>query len=47
MKKMFSDWIVIILIILFFAIPVYALAVTEQVNSWPKCPTAFVYQLFK
>jgi len=45
MEKRLSDWIIIILIILFFSIPVCSLVVTEQVYSWPKCATSFIYQI--
>ncbi len=45
-KKKKSEWLVILLIILFFTIPVYTLAVLDQgVTLWPKCSTAFVYNL--
>ena len=45
MEKRLSDWIIIVLIIFFFAIPVCSLAVTDQVYSWPKCATSFIYQI--
>ncbi|MCJ7495625.1 MAG: hypothetical protein MUP68_15515 [Deltaproteobacteria bacterium] len=45
MKRKNSDWIIIVLIVLFFAIPVCSLAVTDQVYSWPKCATSFIYQI--
>jgi hypothetical protein len=45
MEKRLSDWIIIILIILFFSIPVCSLVVTDQVYSWPKYATSFVYQI--
>ena len=44
-KKKKSEWLVILLIILFFTIPVYAMAVMNAVNIWPKHPTSFVYNL--
>jgi hypothetical protein len=45
-KKKKSEWLVILLIILFFAIPVYAITViNDPVNIWPKHPTSFVYNL--
>ena len=44
-RKKFSEWIVVILIILFFAIPVCSLAVADSVTTWPKCSTSFVYNL--
>src|SRR4030042_478279 len=43
MKRKFSDWVIIMLIILFFAIPVCSLAVTDSITLWPKCPTSFLY----
>ena len=36
MKKQFSHWVLIILIILFFAIPLGSLAMSDPVSSWPK-----------
>ncbi|MFH1758156.1 MAG: hypothetical protein ABH969_08920 [Pseudomonadota bacterium] len=45
MERRLSDWIIIALIIFFFAIPVCSLAVTDQVYSWPKCATSFIYQI--
>jgi hypothetical protein len=44
-EKRLSDWIIIILIILFFSIPLCSLVFTEQVYSWPKCATSFIYQI--
>jgi|MudIll2142460700_1097286.scaffolds.fasta_scaffold601611_2 hypothetical protein len=45
-KKKASEWFVILLIILFFTIPVYTLAVmNEGATLWPKCPSSFVYNL--
>ncbi len=45
-KKTKSEWLVILLIILFFAIPVCAMAViSDPVNMWPRHPTSFVYNL--
>ena len=44
MKK-FSEWLIIILIVVFFAIPVCSLAVCESVTRWPNCSTYFVYNL--
>jgi len=39
-------WVLVILILLFFAIPICSLAVTEPVSSWPKCTSSFVYNFF-
>ena len=47
-KKKLAEWVIIILIILFFAIPVCSLALNESVTQWPFCSTHFVYNfLFK
>ena len=46
MERRFSEWVLVILIILFFAIPICSLAVTDPVTSWPKCPTSLVYNFF-
>jgi hypothetical protein len=46
MERRLSDWILVILILVFFAIPICSLAVTEHVYSWPKCTSSFVYNLF-
>jgi hypothetical protein len=46
MERKLSDWIIIILILLFFAIPICSLAVTDPVYSWPKCATSFIYNFF-
>ena len=46
MAREFSDWIIIILIILFFAIPICSLALNEPVISWPKCTASVVYNFF-
>jgi len=43
MEKRLSDWILVILILLFFAIPICSLAITDHVYSWPKCSTSLVY----
>ena len=43
MEKRLSDWILVILILLFFAIPICSLAITDHVSSWPKCSTSLVY----
>jgi hypothetical protein len=44
-KRKLSDWILILLIVSFFAIPVCSLALNDGISSWPKCSTAFVYQI--
>jgi len=47
-KKTFLEWVVIILIILFFAVPLCSLAINESVTHWPTYSTHFVYNfLFK
>jgi hypothetical protein len=46
MARRFSDWILIILIILFFAIPVCGLALNEPVTSWPRSTASLVYNYF-
>ncbi len=46
MKMKLSDWVVAILIGIFFAIPVYTLTICQTPTPWPKCSTAFVYNLF-
>jgi hypothetical protein len=47
-KKRLSEWVIIILIILFFAIPLCSLAINESVTRWPTSSTHFVYNfLFK
>jgi hypothetical protein len=43
MGRRFTDWIIIFLILLFFAIPICSLAVTDSVTSWPKCSTSLIY----
>jgi hypothetical protein len=45
-ESRFSHWVLVILIILFFAIPICSLAVTEPVSSWPKCTSSFIYNFF-
>jgi len=44
-RKKFSESIIIVLIVLFFAIPVGALALTESVTIWPRCSSSFIYNL--
>jgi len=44
-RKNFSERIIMLLIVLFFAIPVCALALTESVTVWPKCSSYFIYNL--
>lgn len=47
-KREFTEWLIVILIILFFAIPVCTMAITDSVTIWPKCSTSFLYNsLFK
>ncbi len=47
-KKKFSELVIIILILLFFAIPFCSLAINESVIHWPTYSTRFVYNfLFK
>ncbi len=45
-ESRFFHWVLVILILLFFAIPIGSLAFTEPVSSWPKCTTSFVYNFF-
>jgi hypothetical protein len=45
-ENRFSHWVLVILIILFFAIPICSLAVAEPVSSWPKCTSSFIYNFF-
>jgi hypothetical protein len=42
-KKRFSEWVIVLLIILFFAIPLCSLLVNESVVRWPTSPTRFIY----
>ena len=44
-KKKISDWILILLIVAFFAIPVCSLALTHEITTWPKSPTTLVYHV--
>ncbi len=44
-KKKISDWILILLIVAFFAIPVCSLALTHEITVWPKSPTTLVYHV--
>ena len=47
-KKKSLEWVIIILIILFFAIPICSLAINESATHWPIHSTRFVYHfLFK
>ena len=46
MKSGFFDWVLVILILLFFAIPICTLAVAEPVSAWPKCSSSFIYNFF-
>ncbi len=45
MARKLCGWVVIMLIVLFFAIPVCSFVASDHVNNWPKCPTNFVYNL--
>jgi hypothetical protein len=45
-ESRFFHWVLVILILLFFAIPICSLAVTEPVSSWPKCSSSFLYNFF-
>ena len=45
MKIRFSEWVVILLIILFFALPVCSFVINDPVSVWPKCPTTFLYNI--
>ncbi len=47
MKINLSGWIIITLIILFFAIPICGLFVADEVASWPKCAEAVTYSFFR
>ncbi len=47
-KKTFLEWFVVSLIILFFAVPLYILAINEPVTHWTTAKPRFVYNfLFK
>jgi len=47
-KKKFLEWVLIILIMLFFAIPLCSLIFNEPVTRWPTSSTHFLYSfLFK
>jgi hypothetical protein len=46
MERRFLDWILVILIVFFFAIPICSLAVTDPITSWPKCSTSLIYNFF-
>jgi len=47
-KKKFSELVIVILIILFFAIPLCSLVMNESVTHWPIYSTRFLYNfLFK
>ena len=39
-------WVLVVLILLFFAIPICSLAVTDHVSTWPKCSSSFIYNFF-
>jgi len=42
----FFHWVLVVLILLFFAIPICSLAVTDHVSTWPKCSSSFIYNFF-
>ncbi len=44
-RRRITEWVIVVLIVLFFAIPVYSLSVTDSVATWPKSPTSFIYNL--
>jgi hypothetical protein len=47
-KKQLSELVIIILIILFFAIPLCSLVMNESVTRWPTLSSRFLYNfLFK
>jgi len=46
MPRTFLDWILIILIILFFVIPICSLVLNEPVTSWPKRATSTMHKYF-
>ena len=45
-ESRFFHWVLVILILLFFAIPICSLAVAEPVSAWPKCSSSFIYNFF-
>lgn len=45
-ESRFFHWVLVILILLFFAIPICSLAVAEPVSSWPKYSSSFIYNFF-
>jgi hypothetical protein len=44
--RLLVEWIIVILIILFFSIPFCGLAFMERVTSWHQCASSLVYYLF-
>ncbi len=44
-KERFTEWVIIFLIVLFFAIPVCSLAVTDSVAGWPRLPNTFIFNV--
>jgi len=44
-KAKLSYWLIFFLIITFFAIPVLALSLADQVTKWPRCPAAAIWQI--
>jgi hypothetical protein len=45
MKRTFSEWVLIVLIISFFLIPICSLTVTDRVTCWPQGVSSFVFNL--
>ncbi|MGB9701035.1 MAG: hypothetical protein ACPL5I_16805 [Thermodesulfobacteriota bacterium] len=45
LKTKLSYWLIFLLIFAFFAIPVLALSLADQVTKWPKCPAAAILQI--
>lgn len=44
-KTRLAYWFLFLLIFIFFAIPVLALSMADQVTKWPKCPTSAILQI--
>lgn len=44
-RKKLSYWLLFFLIFIFFAIPVLALSIADQVTKWPWCPTSAILQI--
>ncbi len=45
MTRKIYDWLLIMLIVLFFAIPVCSLVIADHITAWPKYRTNFLYNL--